>query len=150
MSGTGRASVSRTPFSTGFVPRVRTLLPKELRTFQWQTRTQQLKLWYEQPDVHYEVWLRPRLQVAELGLHFESDLLTNQILLSGFLGKRTKIKKALGPLAKIEAWDKGWARVWETHPLIKLTPALEAHLGLRLSEYIVHLEPLLQDLLPEL
>ena len=32
-----------------------------------------VKLHYQRPTVHYEVWLRRRQKQVELGLHFEGD-----------------------------------------------------------------------------
>src|SRR3954465_1654630 len=92
---------------------LRDALPAELHAFHWQAYSSQAKAWYGNKDIHYEIWVRHRARVVELGLHFESDALTNARLLGAFRGRAREIARGLGPAARIEQWDKGWCRVWE-------------------------------------
>jgi hypothetical protein len=105
------------------------------------------KVWTGNEELHYEVWPRPRIGVIELGLHFESDALTNARLLAAFRAREPEVRAALGPAPLIESWDKGWARVYETHPLEHERAAAE-HYGARLAAYVAALEPILRDELP--
>jgi hypothetical protein len=105
-------------------------------------------MWFGNSALHYEVWLRERLGVIELGLHFEADPLTNVRLLAAFRARERAVRRALGDDARIEAWDKGWARVWEPLTLDRLDAALLERVARRLAAYIATLEPILRDEVP--
>ncbi|OLC55717.1 MAG: hypothetical protein AUH85_08580 [Chloroflexi bacterium 13_1_40CM_4_68_4] len=121
--------------------------PKPLGPYRTLHRSWIGKVWTGNDDLHYEVWPRPRLGVLELGLHFEADALTNARLLAAFRARQREVRAALGKAPLIEPWDKGWARVYETHPLEEDRPAAERY-GLRLAAYVAALEPILRDELP--
>ena len=98
-------------------------------------------------DLHYEFGVYHTRKVVELGLHFESDALTNQLLLGALKGHAKTIAKKL-PDARIEAWDKGWARVWEPIPLERFDEPYSARLVKTMARYVRVLEPILEDSLP--
>ncbi len=102
------------------------------------------KMWTGNRDLHYEVWRRARLGLVEVGLHFESDALTNARLLGAFRAREAEVRAALGRAPLLEEWDKGWARVYESLPLAQEPAAL----GERLAAYVAALEPLLREELP--
>lgn len=106
-----------------------------------------VKLWFGNKDLHYECGVYLRRKVVELGLHFESDAFTNQLLIGAIRGHARAIARRL-PTARIENWDKGWSRVWEP---IALEP-FDDHYGLQLAKtlakYVRVLEPILEDSLP--
>ena len=106
------------------------------------------QLWSGNKQLHYEAWLRDRLGVIELGLHFEADSLTNARLLAAFRARERAIRRGLGTDARIEGWDKGWARVWEPIALAPLDRAFLERIGGRLGEYVNTLEPLLRADVP--
>ncbi len=106
-----------------------------------------VKLWFGNKDLHYECWLRERLHVIELGLHFESDPLTNGRLLGAFNARSRIISRRL-PTARIEEWDRGWARVWEPVELRTLDEPFGAEIAKLLVRYIRVLEPILEAELP--
>jgi hypothetical protein len=106
-----------------------------------------VKLWFGNKDLHYECGLYERRKVVELGLHFESDPITNLQLLGAFRAHRKTIAKRI-PTARIEAWDKGWARVWEPIELGPPDVALRTIVARRLATYVRVLEPILEDELP--
>lgn len=126
---------------------VAALLPPPLRSLRSATGFSLIKLYYGNRDLHYEVWLRPRLKTIEIGLHFESDELTNARLLGAFRARRRGVARAL-PAARIEPWDKGWARIWEPLSYDRLDGAFADELAERLASYVVTLEPMLRDALP--
>jgi hypothetical protein len=131
------------------LPRVvRPALPPELAGFRTSGGFSLAQVWYGNRAIHYEAWLRSRLHVIELGLHFEADPLTNARLLAAFQAQRTTVKRALGDEARIEPWDKGWARVWEPVSLDTLDGDFLARVGQRMASYVIALEPLLRDALP--
>jgi hypothetical protein len=106
------------------------------------------QLWSGNRQLHYEAWLRDRLGVIELGLHFEADALTNARLLAAFRARERAIRRALGADVRIEGWDKGWARVWEPIALATLDRVFLERIGGRLGAYVHTLEPLLRAEVP--
>jgi len=115
------------------------------RSVAWSYMAQ---LWSGNKQLHYEAWIRDRLGVIELGLHFEADALTNARLLAAFRAHERTIRRALGPEVRIEGWDKGWARVWEPVALVTLDRSFLDHIGTRVASYVTALEPILREELP--
>ncbi|HEV2249032.1 MAG TPA: hypothetical protein VGT60_00800, partial [Candidatus Limnocylindria bacterium] len=106
-----------------------------------------VKLWFGNKDLHYECGVYLRRKVVELGLHFESDTFTNQLLLGAMRVRATTIAKNL-PAARTESWDKGWARIWEPIPLEPFDDRYGALVTKTLARYVRVLEPILEDSLP--
>ena len=106
------------------------------------------QVWSGNKQLHYEAWIRDRLGVIEVGLHFEADALTNARLLAAFRAHERSIRRALGPDVRIEGWDKGWARVWEPVALVTLDRSFLDRIGTRIAAYVVALEPILRAELP--
>ncbi len=123
-------------------------LPAELQSLHWEPRHGMAKAWYGNRDIHYELWWRGRLHVLELGLHFESDALTNARLLAAFRSRASEVHRDLGDGARIEEWDKGWARVWEPFSLELPNAELRQRVPARLVDYVRTLEPILREELP--
>jgi hypothetical protein len=106
------------------------------------------QLWSGNKQLHYEAWIRERLAVIEVGLHFEADALTNARLLAAFRARDRSIRRSLGADVRIEAWDKGWARVWEPIDLANLDSAFLERIGGRVAAYVSALESVLRAELP--
>jgi hypothetical protein len=106
-----------------------------------------VKLWFGNKDLHYECGVYERRKVIELGLHFESDAITNLRLLGAFRARSKAIGRRL-PTARIEAWDKGWTRVWEPIELAPFEPKFSAQVAKRFARYVRVLEPILELELP--
>jgi hypothetical protein len=128
-------------------PLVRERVPPTLREFRWEAISFMGKLWYGNKDLHYEVWPRERLGTIEIGLHFEADPLTNARLLAAFRANAKAVRRALGD-ARIEEWDRGWARVWEPLPHRRPDEQLSRDLADRIAAYVTALEPILRRELP--
>lgn len=126
---------------------VKAKLPKPLQTLSTAKGFALVKIYYGHPKLHYEVALRSRANLVEVGLHFESDGLTNAQLLGAFRSHERAIRKAL-PEAQLEEWDKGWTRIWEPVAYEKLDAALQRAVVQRTVAYIRTLEPILRDELP--
>lgn len=107
----------------------------------------QVKLWFGNKDLHFECGVYLHRKVIELGLHFESDAMTNLQLLGAFKARSKAIARQL-PTARIEPWDKGWTRVWEAIPLAPFEPAFSAQVAKRFARYVRVLEPILEEDLP--
>jgi hypothetical protein len=106
------------------------------------------QLWSGNKQLHYEAWIRERLGVIEVGLHFEADALTNARLLAAFRARERAIHRALGGDVRIETWDRGWARVWEPIELATLDQLFLERIGDRIAAYASALEPLLRAEVP--
>jgi hypothetical protein len=106
------------------------------------------QLWSGNKQLHYEAWIRDRLGVIELGLHFEADALTNARLLAAFRARERVIRRTLGADVRIETWDRGWARVWEPVALVPLDRAFLEKIGDRVAAYVIALESLLRSEVP--
>jgi hypothetical protein len=126
---------------------VRGHVPRELRAFHYEAFSFQSKLWYGNKALHYEVWPREKLGTIEIGLHFEADSLTNARLLAAFRANAKTVRRALTD-ARIEEWDRGWARVWEPLPHRKPDALLAVELAERIAAYVSALEPILRRELP--
>lgn len=138
---------SRT-FLRAVVDRVKDETSAVFPAFNSTTHSYMAQLWSGNKQLHYEAWIRDRLGVIELGLHFEADALTNARLLGAFRARERAIRRALGADVRIEAWDKGWARVWEPIELVKLDQPFVARIGARVTAYVGALEPVLRAEVP--
>jgi hypothetical protein len=123
-------------------------VPAKLRGFRTGARWSYLtKMYYGNEAIHYEASHRAKQRVIEIGLHFESDELTNARLLGAFRTRERAIHRAL-PEARFEEWDRGWTRIWEPVAYETFDAALRDQLAERLARYITTLEPILRDELP--
>lgn len=121
-------------------------LSVELRTYHWSATSSMAKAWYGNRALHYEIWVRHRARVVEIGLHFEADDLTNARLLGAFRSRSREVTRALGVETRIEEWDRGWARIWEPFSLDE--PTLAERVRTRFVDYVRVLEPILREELP--
>jgi hypothetical protein len=138
---------SRT-FLRGVVDLVLEEIPANCSPIHSIAYSNQAKLWSGNKLLHYEAWIRDRLGVIEIGLHFEADALTNARLLAAFRARERAIHRALGADVRIETWDRGWARVWEPIALATLERAFLELIGGRIAVYVTALEPLLRAEVP--
>lgn len=120
--------------------------PRGLGPYHRSLRSSLGQIWTGNRELHYEVWRRARLGVVEVGLHFESDLLTNARLLGAFRGHEAEVRRALGRAPHLEEWDRGWTRIYEAHPLA--AEDLVERCAARLAAYVRALEPILREELP--
>lgn len=151
MSEPSGRPMSATLFMQRLPDALRPHLPEPLKHFKWRARSWLSQIYYHQADFHYEVWLLRDGQRVELGLHFESrNRLHNQHLLAAFGSRLIEIKAELGDQVEVEAWDKGWSKVYETIPRQELTPDYLERVARRLARIISVLEPMLQEALQTL
>ena len=127
-------------------PLMRERLAEELRDFNWEASFL-AKLWYGNHDLHYEITPRERARTIEIGLHFEADPLTNARLLAAFVANASAVRRALAN-ARMEQWDRGWCRVWQTLPYRRADISLAQELADLVAAYVTALEPILRRELP--
>jgi hypothetical protein len=127
---------------------VRPLLAESLRGFQAQPRGGLLKLWYGgDAQIHFEVWVHERTQQLELGFHFEAQPQRNEWLRRQFCARLIELKWDLGNDVEVEPWDRGWARLYETHPLQPLSEARLAAFAARAARFIAVVQPMYEEIL---
>jgi hypothetical protein len=135
-------------FLRGVVENVLEQIPADLPPIHSTAYSNMAKLWSGNKELHYEAWIRDRLGVIEVGLHFEADALTNARLLAAFRAHERAIRRSLGADVRIETWDRGWARVWEPIALVTLDRAFLERIGGRIAAYVTALEPVLRAEVP--
>ena len=121
-------------------------LPKPLREHEWRVRWSLLQVYFEQPRVHYEVWVQRKAARIEVGLHFEEEREESYRWAEALAPRALEIQAQLGPGVELEEWTKSWTRLHETLPLRgDLTEELAAELAQRLVRFIEVLEPILAE-----
>jgi hypothetical protein len=128
-------------------------LPKRLRDYEWRSRSSLLQVYFDEPSVHYEVWVQRKTGSVEIGLHFEGDRDVNYRWAELLGGHALEIQGALGPAVELEEWTQKWTRLHEQRSLAHraewrpkddLTPELADEIGGRLAEFIETLEPIVR------
>jgi hypothetical protein len=127
---------------------IRPNVPATLRDFRSGARWAYLmKIFYGNEAIHYEASHRAKAHIVEIGLHFESDELTNARLLGAFRAHERAIRRKL-PGARLEEWDRGWTRIWEPVTYERFDEELRDRLADALARYITVLEPIVRNELP--
>jgi len=133
-------------FLRGLLEATRVWLPTDVRALKAQQQGSLVKLFAEDPEIHFEVWLHRGRERAELGLHFETrDPRRNQRLLEYVADELQFLEEVLGNGLEAEPWNKGWTRVYLTRPLTRLDPNEQADLARGFAELIEILEPLRRE-----
>ena len=127
---------------------IRVKLDKRLQDFRTAGRSWLVQLYYDDPNIHYEIWnLGERRGRLEIGLHFESRMPgLNARLLEGIMAHLFEIKAELGPSFEAEPWDKGWTKVYEVIPLEPFSAEYLERVATRVAQVIGVLEPIRRDL----
>jgi hypothetical protein len=132
-------------FQVSLVEQTRKQLPRTLRNFDARSFFTIVKLSYTRPKIHYEVWVRGKERLIEIGLHFEADKETNDALLAYFNELTLPVHAELGPRIEIEQWTNSWSRVHEVVPYESLDSALVDMLAEKLARMIAVLQPMLNE-----
>ncbi len=132
-------------FQVSLVNKTRRQLPRRLRDFEPRSFFTIVKLSYTQPRLHYEVAVRGKERLIELGLHFEADKVTNDALRAYFEARAIEIKAELGPHVEVEHWTESWSRVHQVCSYETLDEALVDRLAEQMARMITVLQPMLED-----
>ncbi len=132
-------------FQITLVEKTRKQLPRALRNFEPRSFFSIVKLSYQNPRLHYEVWVRGQERLIEVGLHFESDKSTNDALIAYFNSRAIEVHAELGSRIEIEQWTNSWSRVHQVVPYETLTPELVDQLAELLAKMITVLQPMLEE-----
>lgn len=128
------------------VETTRPQLPARWRAFHIRSRFTLIQLYYAKSTIHYEVWVRGKEHVIEIGLHFESDRATNATLLNYFSKQAFEIKDQLGHEVEIEQWTASWTRVHQLLPYARLDEATAQAAAHRLMRMMETLQPMFERL----
>ncbi|MGB2694289.1 MAG: hypothetical protein WBD55_03775 [Dehalococcoidia bacterium] len=121
-------------------------LPSQLLDHEWRVRWSLLNVWFDQPTVHYEVWVQKKNARIEIGLHFEGERDDNYRWAEVLAGRALEIQAQLGPTVELEEWTSSWTRLHETLVLDgKLNETLAAEVAGRLAAFIEVLEPIMAE-----
>ncbi len=131
-------------FQIQLVEKTRRHLPRALKDFEPRAFFTLVKVFYRQPKLHYEVWVRGKDRLIEVGLHLEADPATNDALLAYFESRAVEIHAALGARVEIERWTHTWCRVHEIVPYETLDTALAETVAKKLTRMITILQPMLE------
>jgi hypothetical protein len=132
-------------FQVSLVASVRQQLPRALRDPQLRAFASLLKLYYANPKVHYEIWVRGETRLIEIGLHFEADKHTNDALRAYFEKRALEIRAELGERVEVERWTNVWSRVHQVLPYETLDEELVEQVAEKLARMITVLEPMVQQ-----
>ena len=136
--------ISTAPFFQALPSQLARELPIELRGFEHRRVAGVIKFHYGRPETHYEAWYHSGQGRVEVGLHFEGSRELNEACLQFFRARMVEVKGGL-PHAELEPWDRGWARLYETFPAWSLDHEALAVAARRLADYVVTLQPLLDQ-----
>jgi hypothetical protein len=125
---------------------VRTALPASLRDVKHRVRSSQAQWYFDDPRLHFEAWWHANTGRIELGLHLEATPTINDRLAAGLARQLLLIKARLGERLDLEPWDRGWIRLYETHPVTVFDAERVRLTATRMAELIAVLWPMCQGL----
>jgi hypothetical protein len=133
-------------FLSGVLEATRAQLPEEFATLQTRVQGPLIKVFGDEPAIHFELWLHRGRARVELALHFETrDPDRNQRLLEFMVDELAFLKATLSERLEAEPWDKGWTRVYLTRPVERLDLAEQAALATAFATFIAILDPLRRE-----
>ena len=111
-----------------------------------RVRSSQAQWYYDDPRVHFEAWWHANTGRLELGLHLEGPPELNERIAAGLSRQMLMIQGRLGGRLDLEPWDKGWVRLYETHPVEVFDRDRVATTAARMAELIAVLWPMCKEL----
>ncbi|MDP9365762.1 MAG: hypothetical protein M3Q10_16325, partial [Chloroflexota bacterium] len=135
----------RRDFFEAVVDRLRLHLPTPLADFRHKASMGQVKVFYGNERVHYEVWTDGQRGQLEIGLHFEDGPVSTAAFLTFFDARIVELKHDLGPELELERWTASWGHLFEIWPLTRLDDALADRAARRLATVIAAVQPLVDD-----
>ncbi len=126
-------------------------LQAEGLAFHVNARSRLVKFWSgSDPSIHYEVWVHEREARLEIGFHLEADEAHNAALYRELDKCLLDIQFQLGSGVWLEPWDKGWARLYETHPLWPLDTTRADDTSERMVVFVRAVQPVYESILDRL
>ncbi len=113
-----------------------------------RVRFSMLQLYFDDPRQHYELWLRSKVGLVEIGLHFEGVREDNLRRIAAVAEAMPVVVEGLGAGVDVEEWTETWTRIHESMALPALEEDAARELGERLATYVRVLEPVVRELGP--
>ncbi len=113
-----------------------------------RVRFSMLQLYFGDPRQHYELWLRSKVGLVEIGLHFEGVREDNLRRIAAVAEAMPVVVEGLGAGVDVEEWTETWTRIHESIALPALEEDAARALGERLATYVRVLEPVVRELGP--
>ena len=145
-SGRERRFIRTAGFFRALPQPVKAALPARLKGVNHHVRSSQAQWFYDDPRLHFEAWWHANTGRLELGLHLESTPEVNDRIAAGLARHLLMIKARLGERVDLEPWDRGWVRLYETHPVEVFDAARIATTSARMAELIEVLWPMCNEL----
>ena len=140
-------SMKTREFLAGVRELVRMQLPANLRDPHIvDSRAPLVKLYYVDPKIHYEVWVRKRDKFIEVGLHFEGLSESNGRYFDELTSRYPQVIGALGPQVEAERWTGSWTRVHQVVPFDILDEDILMVVSGCLAQMIIRLEPVVRKI----
>ena len=133
---------------------VRKRLPKRLRQHEHVAESSLVQIYFDDPKIHYEVWVQRKARAIEIGLHFEGPRDENARWAETLAARADEIRAQLGGDVELEQWTRSWVRLHESIPLdtnlsrsvsSQLSDDLRERVTNRLARFIEVLEPILAE-----
>jgi hypothetical protein len=141
-----QGDLSMAAFLGGVLEATRAQLPEEFATLENCQQGALIKVFGDEPAIHFELWLHRGRGRVELALHFETrDPERNTRLLEYMVDELAFLKATLSERLEAEPWDKGWTRVYLTRPLERLDRTEQASLATAFATFISVLDPLRRE-----
>ena len=141
-----RRFVRTAGFFRALPPRVVAALPDRLKDVSHRLRSSQAQWFFDDPRLHFEAWWHANSGRLELGLHLEATPAINERIGAGLARQLLLIKARLGRQLDLEPWDRGWVRLYETHPVEIFDAARVKLTAARMAELIGVIWPMCQEL----
>ena len=148
MTGESRPVIGvavRRRFFAAIVTHLRGALPEELRRFAHRGDFNLMKIWWDNPRVHFEVVIDQQIDRIEVGLHFEDGPASTIAYLRALDARVVELKHELGHHVELERWTTSWGRLYELLPIEAVDDKGGKQVALRVERLIVTLQPLVID-----
>lgn len=154
MTGESRAVITvavRRRFFAAIVKHLRDRLPQDFRRFSHRGDFNLLKIWWDNPRVHFEVVIDQQIDRIEVGLHFEDGPVSTIAYLHALESRVLELKHELGHELELERWTTSWGRIYELSPLETIDDKTTKRIARRVERFIVVLQPIVvaADVPPE-
>lgn len=138
-------AMTRRRFFDEVVGQLRPELGAELSLFHHSANPMQLKVYFGNERIHYEVWPDSQRGHVEVGLHFEDGPVSTAAYLAYFDSRIVEIKHALGATIELERWTVSWGHLFEIVPLVPLDRSFAREVAKRLAAQISLLQPMIEE-----
>lgn len=133
----------RRRFFAAIVAHLRGALPEEHRRFAHRGDFNLMKIWWDNPRVHFEVVIDQQIDRVEVGLHFEDGPLSTVAYLRVLDARVLELKHELGHHVELERWTASWGRLYELTPLESIDERAGKRLAARVERFIQTLQPII-------